>query len=293
MNTYEWTTLVRAEDLAAALGGADPGASGLVVVDCRFSLADTAAGERDYLQAHIPGAVYAHLDRDLSDHRKQGQGRHPWPDAADFTARLGAWGIDPGTQVVAYDEADGSHAARFWFLLRALGHTRVAVLDGGLARWKALGLPLDDAQPSPRATRYEAGFDGSRLLDAGQVQARLEAGDALLDARGAPRFRGEVEPLDRVAGHVPGARNRPFADNMADGRFKPAAQLAAEFREVLGASDPAHAIAMCGSGVTACHLILAMEHAGLPGAKLFTGSWSGWIEDPARPIATGAGAGNR
>ena len=282
--TTTWSTLVQAEDLAAALGRED-----LVVVDCRFSLADTTAGERDYAQAHIPGAVYAHLDRDLSDHRKQGQGqgRHPWPDAADFNARLGAWGIGKDTQVVAYDAADGAHAARFWFLLRALGHARVAVLDGGLARWQALGLPLDDAMPSPRATVYEARFDESRLLDAGQVQARLDAGDALLDARGEPRFRGEVEPLDRVAGHVPGAYNRPFPDNLADGRFKPAVRLAAEFREVMQGRDPAHTIAMCGSGVTACHLILAMEHAGLPGAKLFTGSWSGWIEDPSRPVATG------
>lgn len=282
-----WTTLVQAEELAAALRDGSPTASGLVIVDCRFSLADPEAGERDYRQAHIPGAVYAHLDRDLSDHRKQGQGqgRHPWPDAADFTARLGAWGIGPKTQVVAYDDLDGSHAARFWFLLRALGHERVAVLDGGIARWKALDLPLDDAVPSPRPARYEASFDDGRLLDAPQVQARLEAGDVLLDARGAPRFRGEVEPIDRVAGHVPGARNRPFPDNLAGGRFKPAAQLAEEFRDVMDGRDPARTIAMCGSGVTACHLILAMEHAGMPGAKLFTGSWSGWIEDPSRPVA--------
>ncbi len=277
-----WTTLVQAEDLAAVLGD-----DGVAVVDCRFSLADTAAGERDYAKAHVPGAVYAHLDRDLSDHRKHGQGRHPWPDAADFTARLEAWGIGPETQVVAYDAADGSHAARFWLLLRMLGHARVAVLDGGLARWNALGLPLDNAMPSPRAAIYEAAFDQERLLDAGQVQTRLDVGDVLLDARGAPRFRGEVEPIDRVAGHVPGARNRPFPDNLADGRFKPAAQLAAEFRVAMAGRDPAQTIAMCGSGVTACHLVLAMEHAGLPGARLFTGSWSGWIDDPARPVATG------
>lgn len=278
-----WTTLVQADALAEALGD-----DGLVVVDCRFSLADTSAGECDYALAHIPGAVYAHLDRDLSDHRKQGQGRHPWPDSGDFTARLAAWGIRPDTQVVAYDGADGSHAARFWFLLRALGHERVAVLDGGLARWQALGLPLDDAMPQPRPTTYDARFDDSRLLDAGQVQARLDAGDVLLDARGAARFRGEVEPLDRVAGHVPGARSRPFTDSMVDGRFRPATELAAGFREVMAGREPARTIAMCGSGVTACHLILAMEHAGMPGARLFTGSWSGWIADPSRPIAKGA-----
>src|SRR5690606_16002704 len=225
----------QAGELAAAMRDGASAADAPVIVDCRFSLADPGAGERDYRQAHIPSAVYAHLDRDLSDHRKrgQGQGRHPWPDASDFTARLGAWGIGPLTQVVAYDDLDGSHAARFWFLLRALGHGPVAVLDGGISRWRALGLPLDDALPSPSPVRYEADFDHDRLLDAGQVQARLEAGDVLLDARGAPRFRGEVEPIDRVAGHVPGARNRPFPDNLAGGRFKPASQLAEEFREVL------------------------------------------------------------
>lgn len=277
-----WTTLVQAGTLADALGRDD-----LAIVDCRFSLADPAAGERAYREAHIPGAVYAHLDRDLSDQRRQGQGRHPWPDAEDFTARLGAWGISPRTQVVAYDDGDGSLAARFWFMLRTLGHARVAVLDGGLAHWKSLGLATDDRLPSPRAARYEARFDAGRLLDAGQVQARLDAGDVLLDARAGARFRGEVEPLDRVAGHVPGARNRPFADNLVDGRFKPAPALAREFGEALGGREPARAIAMCGSGVTACHLLLAMEHAGLPGAKLFTGSWSGWISDPSRPVAAG------
>ena len=278
----EWTTLVEAGALADALGRDD-----LAIVDCRFSLADTDAGERAYREAHIPGAVYAHLDRDLSDHRKQGQGRHPWPDAENFSARLGAWGIAPLIQVVAYDDGDGSLAARFWFMLRTLGHAHVAVLDGGLSRWKALGLPLDDTIPSPRPARYEAHFDAARLLDAGQVQARLDEGDLLLDARAGARFRGEVEPLDRVAGHVPGARNRPFADDLVDGRFKPAEALAREFRQAMDGREPSRTIAMCGSGVTACHLLLAMEHAGLPGAKLFTGSWSGWISDPSRPVAMG------
>jgi thiosulfate/3-mercaptopyruvate sulfurtransferase len=281
--TAGWTTLVQAEALADA-----PDREDVAIVDCRFSLADTGAGERAYREAHIPGAVYAHLDRDLSDHRKQGQGRHPWPELVDFIARLGAWGIAPHTQVVAYDDGDGSLAARFWFLLRTLGHARVAVLDGGLARWNALGLPLDHAIPVPQPARYEASFDAERLLDAAQVQARLDAGDLLLDARAGARFRGEVEPLDRVAGHVPGARNRPYADNLADGRFKPAAQLAREFGEAMQGHEPSRTIAMCGSGVTACHHLLAMEHARLHGAKLFTGSWSGWISDPARPVATGS-----
>lgn len=277
-----WTTLVQAEALADALGRSD-----LAIVDCRFSLADTTAGERAYRESHIPGAVYAHLDRDLSDHRKQGQGRHPWPDAADFTAHLGHWGISPGVQVVAYDDGDGMHAARLWFLLRTLGHVDVAVLDGGLARWKALGLPLDDAMPSPRPARYDAAFDAGRLLDADQVQARLDAGDLLFDVRAGARFRGEVEPLDPVAGHVPGARNRPYVDNLVDGRFKPGQQLAREFRDALEGREATQVIAMCGSGVTACHHLLAMEHAGLHGAKLFTGSWSGWISDPSCPVAKG------
>ena len=148
-------------------------------------------------------------------------------------------------------------------------------------------MPVDDAVPQPAPAQYTGAFDQGRLLDATQVQARLAAGDMLLDARAAPRFRGEVEPLDRAAGHVPGARNKPYADNLLEGRFKPVGLLAREFREAIGGRDPGQVIAMCGSGVTACHLLLAMEHAGLPGAKLFTGSWSGWLADPARPIATG------
>lgn len=279
-----WTNLVQAETLAIALSRPD-----LAIVDCRYSLAAPGAGEVGFLQAHIPHAVYAHLDRDLSDMRKVGQGRHPWPEASDFTAKLGAWGISPEQQVVAYDDGDGAYAARLWFLLRTLGHEKVAVLDGGWARWTALGLPVDTQHRAPAPRRYPAAeFDRSRLLDAEQVQARLEAGELLLDARAAPRFRGETEPLDRVAGHVPGARNRPYADNLVEGRFKTAAQLADEFRAALEGRAPDQAIMMCGSGVTACHHLLAMERAGLRGARLFTGSWSGWIADPQRPVATGA-----
>jgi thiosulfate/3-mercaptopyruvate sulfurtransferase len=278
-----WTNLVQAETLAIALSRPD-----LAIVDCRYSLAAPGAGEAGFLQGHIPHAVYAHLDRDLSDTRKVGQGRHPWPEASDFTAKLGAWGISPEQQVVAYDDGDGAYAARLWFLLRTLGHEKVAVLDGGWARWTALGLPVDTQHRTPAPRRYSAAdFDRSRLLDPEQVQARLEGGDLLLDARAAPRFRGETEPLDRVAGHVPGARNRPYADNLVEGRFKTAAQLADEFRAVLEGRAPDQAIMMCGSGVTACHHLLAMERAGLRGARLFTGSWSGWIADPQRPIATG------
>ncbi|MGH8078139.1 MAG: sulfurtransferase [Lysobacter sp.] len=281
--TMDWQTLVSPETLAGELGRDD-----LVVLDARVSLADRAAGEAAYRAAHIPGARHADLDRDLSDHGKQGEGRHPWPDATDFTAALGRWGITPQHQVVAYDAGDGAlAAARVWFLLRTLGHQRVAVLDGGWARWTALGLPVDDTLPQPQVTEYRGTFDRSRLMDSGAVQAHLQAGGVLLDARASERFRGDVEPIDRVAGHVPGARNRPYADNLRDGRFKPAQELADEFARLLAPHGPEEVVAMCGSGVTACHHLLAMAHAGLHDAKLYTGSWSGWISDPSRGIARG------
>ncbi|WP_407352249.1 sulfurtransferase [Luteimonas sp. R10] len=283
--TPDWTTLVQAEELAAA-----PGCAGLAVVDCRHSLADPGAGARDYRDGHVPGAVHADMDRDLSGTAPAGSGagRHPWPDAADLCRRLGAWGISPRHQVVAYDAGDGAFAARLWFLLQALGHRRVAVLDGGWARWTALGLPQEPSVRMAAAADYPPPtFDAARLLDAVQVQAHLDRGGLLLDARAGERFRGEIEPIDRVAGHVPGATSRPYADNLIDGRFKPAARLRTEFERVLAGRDPADAVAMCGSGVTACHHLLAMAHAGLPGARLYTGSWSGWIEDPARPVAIG------
>jgi thiosulfate/3-mercaptopyruvate sulfurtransferase len=278
-----WTTLVPAETLAIAVGRPD-----VAVVDCRFSLLSPGAGELAYQQGHIPGAVYANLDRDLSDRRKHGRGRHPWPDADDFTARLGQWGISPSHQVVAYDDGDGAYAARLWFLLRSLGHEKVAVLDGGWSRWTSLGLPVDTRITVPAPQRYVAQFDRSRLLDADQVQAHLAAGDLLIDARGPERFRGEVEPLDKVAGHVPGARNRPYAANLADQFFKKPVVLAAEFRELMGDHVADNTIVMCGSGVTACHHLLAMERAGIKGAKLFTGSWSEWIADGSRSVATGS-----
>lgn len=277
-----WTTLVQAETLAVALGRPD-----LVVLDCRFSLLDPHAGEQAYLRSHLPGAAYAHLERDLSDMGPQGDGRHPWPRAEGLVAKLRRWGVEAGSQVIAYDDADGAHAARLWFLLRTLGHEKVAVLDGGWARWTALGLPVSTTPHQERTTRYEADFDRSRLLDADQVESHVFDGGLLVDARAPARFRGEEEPIDRVAGHVPGAVNRPVAANMAEGRFKSPMQLADEFRALLGGRDPADAVMMCGSGVTACHNLLAMERAGLKGAKLFTGSWSGWIEDPSRPVATG------
>jgi thiosulfate/3-mercaptopyruvate sulfurtransferase len=277
-----WNTLVQAETMAIALGRPD-----LAIVDCRFTLMNPIAGESAYLTGHIPGAVYAHLERDLSDMSQHGAGRHPWPQADAFVAKLGAWGITPQHQVIAYDDGDGAHAARFWFLLRMLRHEKVAVLDGGWARWTALGLPVDSQVPKPGSARYTGDFDRSRLLDADQVRERMAQGEMLIDARSAERFRGENEMIDRIAGHVPGAVNRPFAQNLVDGHFKAPMQLADEFRALLGNKTPEQAMVMCGSGVTACHHLLAMERAGLRGARLFTGSWSGWISDPDRPIATG------
>lgn len=277
-----WTTLVQAETLSIGLARPD-----LVVLDCRFDLADTNAGENGWMQAHIPGARYAHLDRDLSGPLQASKGRHPWPEAAEFTARLERWGISPQSQVVAYDADSGAYAARAWFLLRALGHEKVAVLDGGWKRWTALGLPVDNKLPVPITAKYHATFDARRILDSDQVAEALHAGELLVDARAPARFRGEEERLDRVAGHVPGAINRPVTDNLADGRFKSPGQLAEEFRALLHGSPANQLIAMCGSGVTACHHLLAMERAGMPGARLFAPSWSGWISDLERPIATG------
>ena len=277
-----WTTLVQAETLAGALGRND-----LSIVDCRFSLADPAAGEHAYLSSHLPGAAYAHLERDLSDMAPNGDGRHPWPPADMFLASLSRWGIEPGHQVVAYDDGNGAIAARLWFLLRALGHEKVAVLDGGWDRWTALGLPVSSSPRPAAGSAYRAHFDGSRLCDANGVAEHLARGGLLVDARAAERFRGEEEPLDRVAGHVPGAVNRPFAENLHEGRFKTPVALAAEFRALLGEHPPTDVVAMCGSGVTACHHLLAMERAGLKGARLYTGSWSGWIADPSHRVATG------
>lgn len=280
--TNHFETLISVEQLAACLPRED-----LIVLDARSSLADPAACEAAYRQAHIPGARFADLDRDLSDHRLSG-GRHPWPRSERFTDTLGRWGVTPGHQVVVYDAGDGAlSAARAWFLLRALGHRSVALLDGGLARWTELGRPVEAKMPTPTPVRYEGRFDASRLLDAKQVQAHLQAGRLLLDARAGERFRGEVEPIDPIAGHVPGARNRPYSENLRDGRFKPADELAMEFGGALAGHVPGDVVVMCGSGVTACHHLLAMAHAGLHGGRLFTGSWSGWIEDPSRPVARG------
>ncbi len=280
------TTLMSAAELAALPPGE------VLVVDCRFDLADGGKGERDYRVGHIPGAVYASLDRDLSDLSRQplGLGRHPLPLETDFAAVLGRWGWHPGLQVVAYDTAGGAlAAARLWWLLRLIGARAVAVLDGGLGAWTSAGLPLETALPERAPTQVTIHYDPAKvILDHAAVTARPQ--QLLLDARAAPRYRGETEPLDRVGGHVPGAKNRPFADNLAtDGHFKPPGELRQEFLAALDGHVPSQVVHSCGSGVTACHNLLAMEHAGLTGSRLYAPSWSGWVRDPSRPVATGPG----
>lgn len=273
--------LVSAADLASHLGDA-----AWVAVDCRHDLAKLDAGEAAYAAGHLPGAVFAHLDRDLSGPMTGRNGRHPLPDAATLAARLGCLGIGLDTMVVAYDDGPGMFAARLWWLLRWLGHERVAVLDGGLAAWKAAGHPLETARPQPAAKvlPWKAALD---VVSAGEVLENIERrGFQLVDARAPDRFRGENETLDPVGGHIPGAVNRFFRDNLGpDGRFKAAAQLRDEWLALLGDRSPGAVVHQCGSGVTACHNLLAMEVAGLSGSRLYAGSWSEWVSDPARPVA--------
>jgi thiosulfate/3-mercaptopyruvate sulfurtransferase len=260
-----------------------------VVVDCRFTLTDPAAGPAAYERSHIPGARYANLDEDLSRHPGPADGRHPLPDAADLSARLGAWGIGNDSTVVAYDEASGAIAARLWWLLGWLGHDRRLVLDGGFAAWNAAGLPVETKNPAWRPARFvPRGVANESVVQAAELPRLQAAGGLLVDARAAPRYRGEQEPIDPVAGHVPGAVNRPGSVNVgADGRFRDPDALRRELTELLGGRPPREVIAMCGSGVTACQLLLALAAAGLDGAKLYAGSWSEWIRDPQRPVAKG------
>ena len=262
----------------------------VLVVDCRFALSDPAKGGRDFLEAHIPGAVYASLDHDLSDLSKKGLGRHPLPDPSAFARTLSRWGWRKGQWVVAYDDAGGAlAAARLWWMLRTAG-VDACVLDGGWQAWLAASLPVERGAGDAReATAVELPVDATAAIYFDELEAlRADPSTLLLDARAAPRFRGESEPIDRAAGHVPGARNRPFSQNLAaDGRFKSARALRAEFDAVLGDHAPRNVVHMCGSGVTACHNLLAMEAAGLHGSRVFAPSWSGWVSDPARPVATG------
>lgn len=279
------TALIDVDTLHAHSGDSD-----WVVVDCRFSLADTETGRRAYAAGHLPGARYAHLDRDLSGPITPATGRHPLPDPVRLAHKLGEWGIGNDTRVVAYDDMGGSlAAARLWWLLRWLGHTACAVLDGGIAAWRRAGLPLTVTLPTVRPTTFEARPNDQLWLTTAQVRA-LPTEELLLDARAAARYRGEIEPIDPVTGHIPGAVNLPTEDNLTtDGRFRSVEELRARFAAVLGERSPTAVVHGCGSGVTACHNLLAMEAAGLSGSRLYAGSWSEWIRDPNRPVATGLG----
>jgi thiosulfate/3-mercaptopyruvate sulfurtransferase len=277
--------LIDASTLRARLN--DPG---WVVVDCRFNLQEPAAGRTAYERGHIPGARYADLDRDLARPPAPSEGRHPLPDPAVFAAKLGEWGIGPDDTVVAYDEASGAIAARLWWLAGWIGHRGpMLVLDGGLAAWQAAPFPAETALPTWQPKTYPPPRStAAAVVDTSEISARQQAGDLVVDARGAARYRGEQEPIDPVAGHVPGARNWPFSNNSAAGVFRPAAELRRDLLQVLDGREPRQLIAMCGSGVTACQLLLAMAVAGLDSGKLYAGSWSEWIRDPKRPIKTGA-----
>lgn len=281
-----WQTLVSAEQVADLLG--DPQ---LRLFDCRYELARPDAGREAYLQGHLPGAVHADLHHDLAGPTSPKSGRHPLPDPQDFAARLRRWGVDDDSLLLAYDDATGMWASRFWWMTaKWLGHRHVAVMDGGLRRWLQLGLPTTtDPAPLRPAGDFVARPDASACADADMTQAAaLDPRRRVLDARAAERYRGEVEPIDPVAGHVPGAHNQPSSGVVAaDGRLLPPDELASKFSQSLGTVSPVDTITMCGSGVTACHLLLAMEHAGLLGARLYPGSWSEWSRDPARPVARG------
>lgn len=277
------TTLVSAAELADHLDDAN-----WVVLDCRHDLLDHSVGLRGYEQGHIPGAQRVDVEADLSDKSRgpngEFRGRHPLPSKAAFVATLRRWGVNPSSQVVVYDAQGGMYAARVWWMLRWVGHAAVAVLDGGLPAWTALNLPLSTEVP----TRLPGSIsEQPSLVSTVAAHELLESGLTIVDARSPDRFRGENETMDPVGGHIPGAKNRFFKDNLdASGRFKPAEQLRADFSALV--SDPSKAAMQCGSGVTACHNLLALEIAGLSGARLYPGSWSEWCSDPSRPVATGA-----
>jgi thiosulfate/3-mercaptopyruvate sulfurtransferase len=278
------TTLVDVATLARHL--ADPD---WAVVDCRFLLEDVEWSERAYRAAHIPGAVYAHLDRDLSGEKTGTNGRHPLPDPERLAACLGRFGIDGNTQVVAYDQDNGSRASRLWWLVRWLGHDAVALLDGGFAAWQAESRPTRPDEESRPPRRFREHVREDMVADVAAVTAAAGRDDwRLIDARAPERFRGEVEPIDPVAGHVPGAINRFYTANLdASGRFHTPDELRRQWLETLGGIEASRVICYCGSGVTAAQNLLALEHAGLEGAKLYVGSWSEWSADPARPVARG------
>jgi thiosulfate/3-mercaptopyruvate sulfurtransferase len=292
----DFTTLIDVVSLRALIGS-----PGIAVLDCRFDLSAPAAGRQAYLRSHIPGARYADLNRDLSAPVSSTSGRHPLPDPETLAAFFSGLGLASNTQAIVYDESNGAFAARAWWLLRWLGAPKVAVLDGGMSAWLRAGGDTESGEPPSGAAAQSAAArgaavgssagtgQGAAVLGADELIAALENPRTLLiDARAPERYLGAVEPIDPVAGHIPGAVNHPFSANLlGDGRFLPPEELERRWRDRLGGAAPADVIVMCGSGVTACHNLLALERAGLPGARLYAGSWSEWIRDPRRPVARG------
>ena len=279
-----YTTLISTENLNQKLNNAN-----WIIIDCSFSLADPEAGSKTYRMGHIPSARYAHLDNDLSSAITDYTGRHPLPDFDILATKLGQWGISNKHQVIVYDNANGAFAGRLWWLMRCLGHDSVAVLDGGISQWQRQALPLTTTLPMIKPKSFRAYINHSSWLDATQIANGLATKNIkLIDVRTAERFRGEQEPIDPVAGHIPYAINRPFQLNLDNhGLFLPGNVLRQQFMDLLGTTRPKQTVHMCGSGVTACHNLLAMEHAGLTGSKLYAGSWSEWITNPNRSIAIG------
>ena len=284
-----YTTLISVDQLQTLRASGQP----LMVFDCSFELMQADAGDAQYLAGHIPGALRADLDRHLSAKGAPDAasgGRHPLPSRPALAAWLGSVGLTPEHQVVVYDRQGVNYCGRLWWMLKWLGHDAVAVLDGGLSAWTAAGGAMEAGTgPAQPSAAYVPGLEKAGLVDAEAVAKQLgKPAQTLIDARGAPRFRGDIEPLDPVAGHIPGALNRPFTLNFdAQGLFKPAAELRAEFMALLGQRDPATVVHHCGSGVSAIPNVLAMEVAGLGRTRLYAGSWSDWCSDPARPVAQG------
>jgi thiosulfate/3-mercaptopyruvate sulfurtransferase len=279
----DFRTIISTEELERNLTNPE-----LVLFDCRHELLKPEAGALAYAKQHLAGARFAHSETDLAGPKTGRNGRHPLPDPQVFMGWLGRNGVDAGKQVVAYDFAAGSSAARLWWMLRWVGHERVAVLDGGWEGWVKAGLPVTTEPPSVTTTTF-AGQPRPIWVDVGFVSSHLgDPSVVVLDARTAERFQGLAEPIDPVAGHIPGARNRLFRDNLtADGRFRPAPELRQAFMDVLGTARPEQVVHQCGSGVSACSNLLAMEIAGLGGSLLYPGSWSEWVADPSRPVAKG------
>ena len=281
-----YKTLISTDALASNLDDS------WVIVDCRYDLRDIGSGREQYRMAHIPGAVYASLSHDLAGPVGSGTGRHPIPPAGVLAATLSRLGVGGGVQVVMYDEDTGMFASRMWWMLRYMGHEAAAVLDGGWAKWMREGRPVREGQEAEKPATFSGGPREELRLGVKDVEARLgDPSVLLIDARAPERFEGGAEPLDRTAGHIPGAVNHFFRRNVTDeGVMMSPDRLRQQFAEVIGERSPDHVVMYCGSGVTACQNLLAMEHAGLSGAKLYPGSWSEWSSDPARPVETGPAA---